>query len=92
MPVMPPDPADAAENLAAVSLVRAAVVNDRDRGMLIINQHGGNTSRQTAVFVIALAHTAARMMLSASGYNLERTLETLDAWADEYATRAQAAP
>jgi hypothetical protein len=37
--------------------------------------------------MVALAQTAARMMLSVSGYNLERTLRSLDAWTAEYASR-----
>lgn len=77
----------AAELLAAVSLMRAAVVDDPERGMLIINQHGGRDSAEAAKFMVALAQTAARMMLSSSGYNVERTLRSLDAWAAEYAAR-----
>ena len=79
----------AAELLAAVSLMRAAVVDDPELGMLIINQHGGNDSGQSAAFMVALAQTAARMMLSANGYNVERTLRSLDAWAAEYANRGE---
>lgn len=83
---------EAADRLAAVSLMRAAVVDDPERGMLIINQHGGQASNEAAVFMVVLAQTAARMMVSVTGYNLDRTLTTLDAWATEYANRATDTP
>ena len=79
----------AAELLAAVSLMSAAVVDDPERGMLIINQHGGGDSAAAARFMVALAQTAARMVLSATGYNVERTLRSLDAWTAEYADRGE---
>ena len=72
-----------------MSLMRAAVIDDPERGMLIVNQHCGRCSADAARFMVALAQTAARMMLSASGYNVERTLRSLDAWAAEYANRGK---
>jgi hypothetical protein len=39
--------------------------------------------------MVALAQTAARMVLSATGYNVERTLRSLDAWTAEYANRGE---
>ena len=83
------------ENLAAVGLIRAVVVDDADSGLLIMSQRGGckpgpEGDRVTA-FMLALAVTAARALLSAHGYNVERTLRVLDAWAAEYADDAAAA-
>ena len=77
------------ENLAAVGLIRAVVVDDPDSGLLIMSQRGGckpgpEGDRVTA-FMLALAVTATRALLSAHGYNVERTLRVLEAWAAEYA-------
>jgi hypothetical protein len=41
--------------------------------------------------MLALAVTAGRALLSAHGYNVERTLRVLDAWAAEYADDSAAA-
>ncbi len=41
--------------------------------------------------MMSLAGVAARALLSAHGYNVERTLEVLDAWATEYADDSAAA-
>jgi hypothetical protein len=40
---------------------------------------------KAAAFMMALAGVSARALLSAHGYNVERTLEILDTWAAEYA-------
>ncbi len=82
------------ESLAAVGLVRAVVVDDADAGLLIMSQRGGckpgpEGDRATA-FMMALAATAARALLSVHGYNVERTLRVLDTWAAEYADDAAA--
>jgi hypothetical protein len=85
MPMLgsPPD------NLAAVSLIRAAIADDPDSGVLILSQHGGclpgAEGMKAAAFMMALAGVSARALLSAHGYNVERTLEILDTWAAEYA-------
>ena len=85
MPMLgsPPD------NLAAVSLIRAAIADDPDSGVLIMSQHGGcipgAEGMKAAAFMMALAGVSARALLSAHGYNVERTLEILDTWAAEYA-------
>ena len=85
MPMLgsPPD------NLAAVSLIRAAIADDPDSGVLILSQHGGclpgAEGMKAAAFMMALAGVSARAQLSAHGYNVERTLEILDTWAAEYA-------
>ena len=41
--------------------------------------------------MLALAVTASRALLSAHGYNVERTLRVLEAWAAEYADDAAGA-
>jgi hypothetical protein len=57
-------------DLAAVSLIRAAIADDADSGILML---------------LPLAAVSARALPSAHGYNAERTLKVLDTWAAEYA-------
>jgi hypothetical protein len=91
MPMLgsPPD------NLAAVSLIRAAIADDPDSGVLILSQHGGclpgAEGMKAAAFMVALAGVSARALLSAHGYNVERALEILDTWAAEYADNSAVA-
>jgi rhamnose utilization protein RhaD (predicted bifunctional aldolase and dehydrogenase) len=83
---------DPPNNLAAVSLIRAAIADDPDSGVLIMSEHGGclpgPEGKKAAQFMMSLAAVAARALLSAHGYNVERCLKTLDAWAAEYADDA----
>jgi len=76
-------------NLASVSLIRAAIADDPDAGILIMSQNGGcqpgPEGKKASAFIMALAAMAARAFLSARGYNVERTLTVLDTWAAEYA-------
>lgn len=76
---------DATNNLAAVSLIRAAVADDADTGILILAEHGALEDRELSRFVMALAGVAARSLLTVNGYNIERTIKTLETWAAEYA-------
>ena len=80
---------DPPNNLAAVSLIRAAIADDADSGIFIMSEHGGcrpgPEGKKAAQFMMALAAVSARALLSAHGYNVERTLKVLDAWAAEYA-------
>ena len=80
---------DPPNNLAAVSLIRAAIADDADSGILIMSEHGGcqpsPEGKKAAQFMMALAAVSARALLSAHGYNVERTLKALDTWAAEYA-------
>ena len=76
---------DPANNLAAVSLIRAAVADDPDAGLLIMGEHGALEDERLFKFVMALAGVAARSLLTASGYNVERTIKTLETWQAEYA-------
>ncbi len=54
-----------------------------------MSQHGGclpgAEGKKAGAFMTSLAGVAARALLSAHRYNVERTLEDLDAWAAEYA-------
>ena len=81
---------DPPNNLAAVSLICAAIADDPDSGILIMSEHGGHQpgpeGKKTAYFMMALAAVSARALLSAHGYNVERTLKVLDTWAAEYAS------
>jgi hypothetical protein len=87
--------ATAANNLAAVGLIRAVAVDDPDSGLLIVSQHGGcmpgPDGDRVTTFMLALASLAARAMFASNGYNVERTLRVLDAWTAEYADDAAAA-
>jgi len=78
-----------AVNLAAVSLIRAAIADDPDSGVLVMSQHGGCQSgtegERASEFMMSLAAVAARSFLSVHGYNIARALETLDAWSADYA-------
>jgi hypothetical protein len=79
---------DPPNNLAAVSMICAAIADDPDSGIFIMSEHGGCQPRpdsNAAQFIMALAAVSTRALLSAHGYNVERTLKVLDTWAAEYA-------
>jgi hypothetical protein len=78
---------DPVTNLAATSLIRAALADDPDSGILVMSQHGGCSqgADEATVFMMSLAAVGARALLSASGYNVQRAMEMLDSWAAEYA-------
>jgi hypothetical protein len=82
---------DATNNLAAVSLIRAAVTDDADAGVLIMAEHSALEDRELSRFVMALAGVAARSLLTVNGYNIERTIKTLETWAAEYDDDAETA-
>jgi len=81
---------DSANNLAAVSLIRAAVADDADSGLLIMSEHGALADPEIRRFALALAGVATRALLSVNGYNIERTVRLLDTWAAEYAEDTEA--
>ncbi len=62
---------DPPNNLAAVSLIRAAIADDPDSGILIMSEHGGcepgPEGKKSAQFMMALAAVSARALLSAHG-------------------------
>ena len=58
-----------------------------DSGVLVMSQHGGCApgNEDATVFMMSLAAVAARAVLSAAGYNVQKALEMLDTWTSEYA-------
>jgi hypothetical protein len=78
---------DPVTNLAATSLIRAALADDPDSAVLVMSQHGGCApgNEDASVFMMSLAAVAARAVLSAAGYNVQKALEMLDTWTSEYA-------
>ena len=79
---------DPKSNLAAVGLIRAAITDDADAGILILDQNGAIGQGRTE-FLLGLTAVAARALMSGYGYNVERVLKVLDTWADEYADEAR---
>lgn len=81
---------DPKSNLAAVGLIRAAITDDADAGILILDQNGaiGQGDGRTE-FLLGLTAVAARALMSGYGYNVERVLKVLDTWAAEYADEAR---
>lgn len=78
-----------ASNLAAVGLIRAAITDDAEAGVLILDQHGVIGQGGNTEFMLGLTAVAARALMSGYGYNVKRVLQVLDTWADEYADEAQ---
>ena len=83
---------DPANNLAATSLIRAAITDDADAGVLILREHGGRAGDPAITFMIGLAAVSARALMAAYGYNVDRVMRILDAWTDEYAAAAAQGP
>jgi len=81
---------DAENNLAAVALVRAAVADDPDAGLLVMSEHGALDNRATSHFIMSLAAVAGRALLAANGFNVEKTVQVLSRWSAEYAEDAEA--
>jgi hypothetical protein len=73
-----------AKDLAAASLLRAFLADDRQAGMLIIEQNGGSAAGAAAEdlnhLLICVLKLAARVMLSANGYDPDKALKVLDQW------------
>jgi hypothetical protein len=75
---------DPASNVAAVALIRAAITDDKDSGVLILSQNGLLHDQQTSAMGMSLAAVAARALMTGFGYNVEQALRTLEAWSAEY--------
>jgi hypothetical protein len=72
-----------------VGLIRAALTDDPDSGILIMRQHGsGPGGPEVRDFMMALSAVGARLVLAGHGYNVARVVKVLDALADEYAAEA----
>lgn len=86
---------DTAKTLAAASLIRAGICDDADAGVLIIQQNGGEAAGAAGVelqrLVIAMTTLAVRILLSANGFNVEKTMAVIDQWIDQYAKADAAA-
>jgi hypothetical protein len=75
--------AHGAKDLAAASLLRAFLADDRDTGILIIEQNGGRDAQNAGELtrlLISVTKLAARSLLSANGYDPGRTMKVIDAW------------
>ena len=76
--------ARSAKDLAAASLLRAFLADDRAAGTLIIEQNGGQqvgpASAELTRLVISVTKLAARCLLSANGYDPAKTLRVIDQW------------
>jgi hypothetical protein len=71
-------------DLAAASLLRAFMADDREAGMLIIEQNGGQSAGPTAAeltrLLIAVLKLANRVLLSANGYDPDKAMNVIDQW------------
>jgi hypothetical protein len=75
---------DPASNVAAVALIRAAITDDKEAGVLILSQNELLHDRQTSALGMSLAAVAARSLMTGFGYNVEQALRALEAWSAEY--------
>ena len=77
--------------MAALTLARAWMAEDRDGGLLILVQHGITTKDRAALdFMLASSSLACRALLSANGYNVQKTLQIMDEWIAEEEARSRA--
>jgi hypothetical protein len=92
MPLTEPN----AKTVAAAALVRAGLADDKDAGVLIIQQNGagaaGSAGGELEDLVIALTALAVRTVLAASGWNVGRALAVIDAWTADAAAAAAPGP
>jgi hypothetical protein len=88
--------AHGAKDLAAASLLRAFLADDREAGILIMEQNGGRLvgpeGAEMRQLMIALTKLAARCLLSANGYDPARTRRVLDQWLTRLAAGADVLP
>jgi hypothetical protein len=85
----------AAAMLAAASLMRAGIADDHETGILIIEEHGGRAAGPAGAelthLLLAVNALAARVLLSANGFNVADTLTLLDQWIEIYGRDAATA-
>lgn len=88
--------AHSAKDLAAASLLRAFMADDKPAGVLIIEQNGGQTAGPAGAelirLVIAVTKLANRVLLSANGYDPDKALQVIDQWMTRLAAAAQDRP
>jgi rhamnose utilization protein RhaD (predicted bifunctional aldolase and dehydrogenase) len=84
--------ADSDKSLAAASLIRAGICDDADTGVLILRQHGayagGEDSKNLSELTLAVTSLAVRVLLSANGYNVAKTMKVIDQWIENYGREA----
>ena len=66
--------------IPAYALIRAMVTQDRDAGVLVVDQARQAGSLDLLAF--NMAKVAADAMLASEGYDTERVLAALDHWAE----------
>jgi hypothetical protein len=86
MPLTEPN----AKAFAAAALVRAGIADDKDAGVLIIQQNGGaaagTAGGELEELVIALTALSVRTLLAANGWNV--ALAVIDGWTVDAAQAA----
>ena len=70
-----------ARRIPAYALLRAAVAQDADAAVLLVDQ--ARKAGTLDLLVFNVAHVAARAMLGAEGYDITKVLRVLDSWMDE---------
>jgi hypothetical protein len=70
-----------ARRIPAYALLRAAVAQDADAAVLLVDQ--ARKAGTLDLLVFNVAHVAARAMLGVEGYDVAKVLRVLDSWMDE---------
>jgi hypothetical protein len=87
--------ADSDKTLAAASLIRAGLCDDADAGVLIIQQNGGETAGAAGIelthLLLAMTALSVRVLLSANGFDVDKSMAVVDQWIGQYA-KADSAP
>jgi hypothetical protein len=81
--------ADSAKGRAAASLIRAGICDDAGAGVLILQQQGG-TRDELRELTLAVTALAVRVLLSANGFNVAKTMKVIDQWIEQYGREAAA--
>ena len=79
-----------ARRIPAYALLRAAVAQDADAAVLLVDQ--ARKAGTLDLLVFNVAHVAARAMLGAEGYDVAKVLQVLDSWMDEAVHGVQCPP
>ena len=81
--------ADSDKTLAAASLIRAGLCDDADAGVLIIQQNGGETVGAAGIelthLLLAMTSLSVRVLLSANGFDVDKSMAVIDQWIGQYA-------
>ena len=79
-----------ARRIPAYALLRAAVAQDADAAVLLVDQ--ARKAGTLDLLVFNVAHVAARATLGAEGYDVAKVLRVLDSWMDEAVQGVQCPP